>query len=55
VSEYVRKILSDQFWKNKKKIDKALHDSSDDYFFYVGVNCEIKDVLHKLGTNVFPV
>jgi hypothetical protein len=54
VSDYVRKVLSDQFWKNKKKIDKAIDDNADDYFFYVDVNCQIKDALAKLGTNVFP-
>jgi hypothetical protein len=37
VSDYVRKVLSDQFWKNKKKIDKAIDDNADDYFFYVDV------------------
>jgi hypothetical protein len=55
VTDHVRKVLSDYFWENKEKITKALeYGDMGTYAIYVEINCEIKDALAKLGTNVFP-
>ncbi len=55
MSDHVRIVLSNHFWENKTKLCKALEDGDmETYGLYVEINCEIKDALSKLGTNVFP-